>query len=1130
LVVIAKALPNTPMQHRLNDLLSSLSQYTRAVVARQSFENIDRHVVAATIMIVIAVFGALTALRAGLAEQRSIALERRLAHAQLQDISLRQEYLAEVLVGIGIDDVRAALKDQADALRRAYNALATGNDTAATWLDWHTVELLAQRHAHRLFVLDLEKLSPGKEKSVEQDLANHSAAALRQQGYHAVVSEDINAQIALSFPLLDHAIANAHEDVPKLALCVLLFVLGLVFLTLAELELGPSWLWRVFVAAGALVALGATAYVIRIDPPAAVWFALFALAFIAIIFFAARAGLFQRTSPPGHAPHPEAPEPTRLAFLHLSGHTSHDLWSKVVVLLIAVAVFMSALFGWRYSESLKHMGEFALAAQVKRVELVNQRGRLHASILGGKFNNAIELLTARVGCAFATQLALLLADGKLVMEHESAALIVRERDRRCAALRERSKDNWLLDAMDKDNLVDSALSPARRLRDETMERVDGPENRFALADGFAEVSAAWGNRAALLLAVLTAIAIVLYLFGQAYAMGDTTAGRWLVASALVLFGASTALGAYAWLAPVLSSQPNSAACLSAAKDGEKTKEGTKAHASREHILVERAAHKYDEGMAAFNRATTAPPGSSQQAEDDEKAIAAFECALAFRPNFIPALRQLAEATERVNSPQRAENYVSLSNKAGIEAVVQAHLRRLRALERSGMSRPHGLLSSYGFSATTLALTENRPDALAEARMALANLTGTASWWQKLYVDALRPELSSDEGPSESPGVWLNLGMAELASGASDDLEAVERVYDAAFAGKAIPHRQLLAATLTDFEILKAYCANLHRAAGGCDPIVAAADRIRARVAVAASRAELSRESTVRVSDFRAAATPSTVVWQARIDGFDAKRDRLAVAWFADETRVETSTPSPDLWRVRRALPTLYEIYRPGGSAKLPVPDQYGATRRIISYIEEMNACLPAGHYVAELFVNGVLVASRQTVVESDLRVYRSRELDLLWCIPTWWAPHRSKGAGDRWLADMPVRGFTVAGLEGRDPQGAIMTFYAPPGMSDDERRRYFVRRAVRILLRMTGRSDQWNPQKEESAVRRIIAIDRLSYAQCNSPGLLGSPGFRVLSRRVDQASDKNLVHIGIVSPRVRRQDACAILKSLKHYF
>lgn len=1115
--------PLPDLQNRMNTLLSSLSKRAQVALAPLSFESVDRHVVAAAIMIMIAVFGAVAAYRAGLAEQRSIALERRLAHAQLQDISLRQEYLDEVLVGIGIADLRTTLLNEAEELRRVYNALATGDGAAATWLDWHATELLAQRHTHHLFAADLDTLPSSKATSVEQDLATHSAAELRQQGYNTVVSEDRNVQIALSFPLLDQAIAKAHEAVPDLAFYVLLYIVGLVCLTAAELELGPRFLWGFLVGAGSLIALVATFEVLRIDPPTAIALAPLSAAFSCLVFFAARAGLFAHARRPGHAAHPEAPEPTRAPFLHLSGHRAHDPWSKLVVGMIALAVFMSALFGWRYSESLKHMGEFALGAQQKRVELVNQRARLHGAVLGGKFNSAMQLLTARIGCTFATQLSLLVADGKLAMDQGSAGLVARERERRCEGLKKRSKDSWLLDEMDKDNLVDSSLFPARRLRNETMVRADGPENRFGLADGFSEISAAWGIRAAQLLAVLTVLAIVLYLFGQAYAMGDTTAGRWLVGSALLLLFVSSAFGFYAWLAPILASDLIPEAC------GDGHKEQTESHATVEQFAVERAAYKYDEGMAAFNRATTAPE-SGEQAAFDEKAIAAFECALAHRPNFIPALQKLAETKARMKSPQRGEAYVSLRSKAMLSEVVKTHLRRLRALERSGLSRPHALLDAYSFNAAMLALTKNRPDLLSEAQTVLASMTGTASWWQRFYVEALRPELSSDEGLSQSPGIWLNLGLAELARGEADKLESVERIYDSALGQKAPLPPDLLAGALTDLEILKAYCSTLHAAKGACGPIVAAADRIRARVAVAASRAELPRDSTARVSGFRAAASPSTAVWQARIEGFEPTRDRLAVAWFADERNVQASEPRADLWKVRRVIPALFETYYPGATAKLPAPDARGRTLRVVSYVDQTNACLPAGRYVVELFLNDALKASQRMVVSSDLQVYRSRELDLLWCIPGWWTPYRSKNTGDRWLADMPARGFTLGGERGRDPLGAIMSFYAPPGMPDDERKQYFVRRAVRMLFRMADKTEQLTQEGEDRLIRRTVSIDSLSDEQCSSPKRLGWPGFRVLSRRIDQPSDKNLVHIGIVSPKIRAREACEILKSLRHYY
>ncbi|MCE9521389.1 MAG: hypothetical protein K8S25_03025, partial [Alphaproteobacteria bacterium] len=770
--------------------LAALSRLNASIEKRLR-ENIDRQVVSAFIMVAISVIGAVAAYRVGLAEQRSIVLERRLAHGQLQDIGFRQEFLAEVLVKVGLTGLENRLITDAAELRRAFNFLPSGDKSVTSWLEWRAAELVLQRNVVRRFSNYLRDLTT--KNSVERELAEKSADELKSQGFLAIAEEGDAARSAVQFPQLQKSIGVAHEVSASLSLCVLLFVAGLVCLTLAELNLGPALVWFLLVSAGAAISAAATVAVFIVDPAAGWILGPLLIVIAAGTVLSVRYGVFRIPHDRAHAPHPEAPEPGRVSFAHLSGHTSHDGWSRSIVLYITAAVFVSAVFGWFYSVSLKHSGHFALEAQAKKTELVNQRARLGAVAMGGVFDMSIKLLTARIRCTSATQLWALAEEGMIGID---ADRVESERKQRCGDLAELSRGKeFFLSILDDNNLADSANNPARRMSDTIMDRAGGPQETLALSDGFAEVSVGWSKRAALLLAVLTILAISLYLFGQAYTMGQTLAGRWLIRSGAALLGVSICLGIFAWMLPVVEAPAATlpASCTATAngatKDVETSHddpakhEAEKLHGEEDDEAaraVELAARKYADGVRLNNLADTAPSESKERTESDAAAAQSFDCALLVRPGFIPAYKRYVRLLSRMESPQRGvSTYISLNSRTKLGDVHALQRRELKAVADAGMLRPLSQLGNFAFDSTVFALAEGRPDALAEARAALDVVTGTASWWRQQQMEWMQPELWSDETPSSSAVDWFNLGLSQLATGEQKQLDEAEISYDAA---------------------------------------------------------------------------------------------------------------------------------------------------------------------------------------------------------------------------------------------------------------------------------------------------------------------------------------------------------------
>lgn len=1090
-------------------------------------DSIDRHVVAAFIMVAISVFGAVAAFRGALAEQKSIALERRLALGQLEDISFRQQFLAEVLVRIGMKNVERALKEESFDLRQAYKAFSGEREQSTNWLDWHAAELMAQRNASRRFSAYLRDLV-SKDMTVEQEVATASASQLRRLGILATVTKEKNVEPALTFEQLDKAIATAHEVGPRLAFIVLMFVFGLVCMTLAELNLGPPRTWWLLTAAGTVVALAAIVALLVVDPASILVVAALTAFLGGAAILAARNGLFAIRHDVGHTPHPEAPEPARVSFAHLAGHSTHDTWSRTIVLLITVSVFISAVFGWAYSLALKHTGEFALEAQKERAELVNRRTRLGAVAMGGAIDSSITLLTMRIRCATATQLHTLAIDRVIDFD---ANQLDQARKYRCDALKEMTKENpELVNTLDGNDLADSASSPAKRILDMVHDRENGPATLFARSDGLSEISAGWGKRASRLLAVLTVLAIALYLFGQAYTMGATVAGRWLVGTGSALLALSIAVGLYAWATPVAAAPeklPEN--CTKAAGEAAQSHH---ADLSDPHHTVDYAAQKYAEGVAAQNAAAAAP-GNAERSKSDHEAALAYSCAIAARPGFIPAFQNYQRVISRMDNPQRGDNYSSLNSRTKLDELRDAQLRELNAFVQTGMLRPSTLLGNFAFDSIVVALANNRPEALDEARLVLRHLTGEDTWWQRFYLQTFRPELWSDEEPSEEALDRLNLGLSQLATGDEKEMKAAEVTYDKALKEGKGSSSDLLASALTDLEILSAYCRNLHQDTSTCSSMKAAIDHVRPRLAANLASKDVPAQRPA-VRDFTASITPYAAAWQARFDGYDPKRDRLTVAWFRDDSATPGSPLDPAAWQVRRALPDLYTVFSPANADTFPAADQSGLIKHTQTFIDASGQCLAPGRYTVELFLNGAAVDSLTTTIwQPELRSFRSRDLDLVWCIPTNWEPWSGDTTKHPWFEDRPMRGF-VENTAGETSKfgGAIMSFYAPASMNLEKRRAYFLRRALRILLRKDQHDDKgnlqssWTQDKEDHLAADIVSFEDLTDADCSNGKPLGVMAYRFLVSR----SDKNIVHLALVDGHNPLKDVCTILKSVTNYF
>ena len=551
--------------------------------------------------------------------------------------------------------------------------------------------------------------------------------------------------------------------------------------------------------------------------------------------------------------------------------------------------------------------------------------------------------------------------------------------------------------------------------------------------------------------MLTVLAIVLFLFAQAHSMGYTPAGRLLRGAAIGLLVVSLAMGAFANLGDdVVAKARKQTSCIGDRK------------LTSVADVVELGAEKYALGVAAFDRGQTSAPGSPERSEADAEALPNLKCANLLLPDFIPAYQRYEQALLFIGSPQRDEGWMSLSNLTTVKDVYENTLKELRAASRAGLLRSSGKLSDFAFSTTRYALVEGNKEALKDARIAADALAGRTNDWDVFFQRWQRPELFTDDAVTTSGPAWFNIGLLDLASGEEDRVRGASRLYDQALAADRDVPETLAASALVDLEMLRSYCGNLHKTGSTCSQIETTIDAIRGRIANIGASTALPVDSPAAANGFAINVTPYSVEWRADVDAFDPQRDRLAVVWYHDRSAEQPGGDGGG-WHVRRPLQGLMESYRPAG-APLPAEGADGAAGHITHVPLKAGYCLGGGRYVAELFLNGVLAGSAAVDLSTaDFLVVRSRELDLIGCAPSSWV--RFGGKGQEWRADVPARTFVLES-DGRSRFATVIaTFYAPTGMAEDDRRDYFLRRTIKLLLKKDQATTQWKSGRRGSTAQ-----------------------------------------------------------------
>ncbi len=1068
---------------------ASPSAHKRSIDLRRQLVS---RTVLAFLMIVVAALGAAVAYWIARAEQGSARLHRQLTHGQMIEISLRQGIASDWGFRSGLEERQRANRTRAAGLRDTADRIRAEDPDQAGQLDIAAQQELVMSRLTGTLLTAFRGWGTGKDTKssldaiVTAELARLGLVASRPPTPAPVAATPATPTTPTTTtsppdPLsYESAVARSqlpvwrelagrihalHHHVPLLALGVVLFVAALVCLTVADLTIARPFASNLSLIGGMLLSLGALGAVLVWDSSVA-WPLLVvsgACVLVGLAFW--KAGLFSLAAE-GETPHPPELEPRQFLGGHLVLRHAHGWRERTVVMVIAVTVLLSSVVGFWYAQAQTGANEATHSAFASEVALNTLNGERWVLASVGGITPTLELFAARLRCAFATQRLGAVPFGPLTVAQR---MLERDRDRECEALETEKFKNAALLVSERFDF-DSGDQPAPTLMADLHDRgAVNPWHLYALADGYIGLAERWESKAAFFILGLTLFAIALYLLGQSVGMGTGTPALVLAVCGCGLALATFGFAMYVHGQPALATPVLSEACKAT---------GTP---------VEAAAHFYGQGRAMLDASST---GAGYQ-----KAADLLGCAVEARPDFARAQYDRSRALASITENEVDSTYTSFPTRAALGSITESLAQMHQSLAASGWVVTPRMLNSRGFDQVLTALTSgNRPlmaEAIAAFRRAIVDggLAGPDS-----TLNPERVKTASEADLSLYRMLFTNLALAHLAEG---QLTEARSAYTTAIADLRVTEdRELLASTLSDLNILEGTCAGFRKADNpkACETIAPAIADTRRMLLI--GRAGMAAGSTpARVSGIAVWARPSRVGWSARVDGFDARKDSLAVVW---------SAYSKD-WGVWRVVQPLFKEV---DTRSLQTSNRAQAT---LLYDSSPSYCLPGGTYRAEFYLNGVRVGDEASSVVEVPRYsnYRSREMDVALCHPAdWTLSGFRQNAEGRHL----VRAFTT-------PAGKsaayLFTFFAPRSRAEADTKLDHIVRAWNLLKRST----QTAPSDEQfgNALRQFRGCQE------------AIPGGTVLHRA--WVDPDGMVHVAFVmGDFAPNGQACSVLESIGNYY
>jgi hypothetical protein len=965
----------------------------------------------AMFMAIVAIWGAVTAYRAALAEQDTLRYERRLQQGQMLELVHRQELLSKASSLTRYENASNLHKPMAESAEEDARRLAAVDPRQAALKKLQAEEEGAYIRSLQPY-LRYFNVGLSSDSNSEVPLSMQTARWLRALGFDTIWKKPV----ANIWEKLDEDVNQGHHRVLRLAVAVVLFVVALAFLTFAQLshsqpkrERGLTWIGGLFTLAGLVLAM-------RVDPDS--WKALLAFTvgfgILAVLgaplakrfHFAAKAqaeeceaakrssgNLPENENEEDEPVHPAEVEPALFAGMRLHFAPVAHRFGRFVICMIAVSAVLSALSGFFYSRAAVASSRASSEALGDQAQLFRLNSRLVT-----EWNRTV----GRMATAEDRHLRYEAARQRLELAREEPSLLSQDDATKEKLQRQSQLEQFEGTQQEPHKLMIGPWGPEQDVNFPwklvASQSSHEPAKEVARWSAHNEMSLGYQREATTFLALLTFFAIALYLLGQALGMGRTSAAFVLVLFACGLVGAGVLRGLYIGLVDrPIELKPVSNDCLLSKE-------------IPDNNPVELAAEHFARGWV-LNESSPDDPGELA------KAAREFGCAAQIRPGFAGANLYLALATNSANTPQLNEGgFVSLISKDALEKVSKAEQKAIEVLEKQGFAPTPLLMADHGFDSYANGLVKRD-----RKQVELGRQTTSAAV-ELTDVDDLVPR--------------FNLGVAQLAEGHEKEaLETYQKAVTLGDPGKeayVTGDARVIGGAITDLDVFQQYCRGLNDAEYCKRYENTNLPFLKSELVAAtwpAAKGRTLTNSGIKLSDLHLMGSGGGLGWSGKLENLPPHQpdadppDTLAVVWYAF---------SPE-WQAWRVLPAI--------SGRVP-PKFYEHGHPSISYsvlkASQGRVCLQSGTYRAEFYIDGELADSQKiTVEDGNLHPVMFPDLNMAICRPSSWHPWQPSDPDAVW-----TRGF----VENDKHRGAFVFSFFDPGLEAKEAiEEKALRRAENIL-------------------------------------------------------------------------------------
>jgi hypothetical protein len=967
----------------------------------------------AMFMAVVAMLGAVTAYRAALAEQDTLRFERRLQQGQMLELVHRQELLSKLASRTRYENSAALHSPTDDDQEQSANPTPDRRQAALKKL--HAEEEAAHVRSLQPY---LEYFRVDLPYGLEPSVAMNTAWSLRALGFDtAWEPPKPDGTFPSIWQKLEMDVTVGRHKVLKLAEAVVLFVVGLAFLTFAQLSHNAPGREKLLARIGGMLALIGLMVAMWADPSSWKDFLIFTAAFGVLAYFGtplarrfhfkASAEGEERCSEKDRGAgvhvggdergenvedepvHPAEVEPALFAGMRLHTAPVAHGFGRFVISMIAVCAVLSALSGFFYS------GAAVKSSRAVSAALDNQADRFR---MNSREVTVWNYMVGRLATAEDDHLRYEAARQRLELAKEEPDLLSQSDAAEQVQVRRKILEKFNQTDPQIQEMMTGDLGPERDVHFPSglviSKSYHEPAKALALWSANNEKSLGYQRQATTFLALLTLFAIALYLLGQALGMGRTSAAFILVVFACALAFAGVVRGVFVtFLDKPIELRPASAECLLS-------------DTIPDDDLMELAAEHFARGWVLYE-------GSGDDREGSAKAAKEFGCALQIRPSFAAANLFFAYATNHASTPQLNEGgFVSLISKDALDKVAHAEQQASDLLTQQDFAPPMDLMANVGFDSYADGLIQGNRGLVEHGRKA----TEAAI---KLSPNEVVPR--------------FNLGLAQMAEGdEKQSLETYRKTMAMDEPGKdpyVTNDSAVIGGAITDLDVFRQYCGGLNQATY-CEQFVNTdLPKLKSELVTAAwPVTEAPANSGLKLEDIHLSGSAAGLGWSARVDGLSKDtagklRDSLAILWYAY---------SPD-WNAWRVLPAISERVKPAFLAEGNPRKFYSALRA-----SEARICMQNGRYRAEFYVAGELAGMKEiTLDHEELKPEMFPDLDVAVCRPKSWQRWEPQDKDAVW-----TRGF----LDPGEHRGVfVFSFFDPQQEGRDASEQLALRRAENIL-------------------------------------------------------------------------------------